>query len=171
MPSLAFDDRCTAVICCDLNPDWFAFLVPAHLGSPGKRAVKRACACANVDVWMCVGSCRVFCSLCTQTTVSADWTRSSRVCCCDEPNSRRTRAPANHWSVLAVSTCLKYTHTQQIYLFRCKGKLAITGLGLLCCSVDSQSSTMWVSKCFDTVGWASGRAFGLKKLSDEVLVC
>jgi len=24
-----------------LNPDWFCLLVPAHLGSPGKRAFKR----------------------------------------------------------------------------------------------------------------------------------
>ena len=29
----------------------FAFLVPAHLGSPGKRAVKRVCVC------VCVRSC------------------------------------------------------------------------------------------------------------------
>jgi len=25
----------------------FTFLVPAHVGSPGKRAVKRACVCAQ----------------------------------------------------------------------------------------------------------------------------
>jgi len=25
----------------------FTFLVPAHLGSPGKRAVKRVCVCGN----------------------------------------------------------------------------------------------------------------------------
>jgi len=24
-----------------------AFLVPAHLGSPGKRAIKRTCVCVN----------------------------------------------------------------------------------------------------------------------------
>ena len=29
----------------------FTFLVPAHLGSPGKRAVKRVCVC----VCVCVG--------------------------------------------------------------------------------------------------------------------
>ena len=28
----------------------FTFLVPAHLGSPGKRAVKRACVCVCVCV-------------------------------------------------------------------------------------------------------------------------
>ena len=28
----------------------FAFLVPAHLGSPGKRAVKRVCVCVCVCV-------------------------------------------------------------------------------------------------------------------------
>jgi len=27
----------------------FTFLVPAHLGSPGKRAVKRLCVCDFVD--------------------------------------------------------------------------------------------------------------------------
>ena len=27
----------------------FAFLVPAHLGSPGKMAVKQVCVCAHVD--------------------------------------------------------------------------------------------------------------------------
>jgi len=26
----------------------FAFLVPAHLGSPGKRAVKRVCVCVYI---------------------------------------------------------------------------------------------------------------------------
>jgi len=29
----------------------FIFLVPAHLGSPGKRAVKQVCACACVCVY------------------------------------------------------------------------------------------------------------------------
>jgi len=28
----------------------FTFLVPAHLGSPGKRAVKRACVCVHYCV-------------------------------------------------------------------------------------------------------------------------
>jgi len=32
----------------------FTFLVPAHLGSPGKRAVKRVCVC--VLVWLSVWS-------------------------------------------------------------------------------------------------------------------
>ena len=32
----------------------FAFLVPAHLGSPGKRAVKRVCVCVGVCVCVCV---------------------------------------------------------------------------------------------------------------------
>ena len=38
----------------------FAFLVPAHLGSPGKRAVKRVCVCVCVcvRVW-CVVWCGV----------------------------------------------------------------------------------------------------------------
>ena len=35
----------------------FAFLVPAHLGSPGKRAIKRVCACACACVRACVCVC------------------------------------------------------------------------------------------------------------------
>ena len=34
----------------------FTFLVPAHLGSPGQRAVKRVCVCACVRVCVCVPS-------------------------------------------------------------------------------------------------------------------
>ena len=32
----------------------FTFLVPAHPGSPGKRAVKRVCVCVCVCVYVCV---------------------------------------------------------------------------------------------------------------------
>jgi len=31
----------------------FTFLVPAHLGSPGKRAIKRVCACVRACVRAC----------------------------------------------------------------------------------------------------------------------
>jgi len=31
------------VSCFSKNPDWFTFLVPAHPGSPRKKAVKRVC--------------------------------------------------------------------------------------------------------------------------------
>ena len=31
----------------------FTFLVPADLGSPGKRAVKRVCVCVRVCVLLC----------------------------------------------------------------------------------------------------------------------
>ena len=30
----------------------FTFLVPAHLGSPGKRAVKRVCVCSQLECWL-----------------------------------------------------------------------------------------------------------------------
>jgi len=30
----------------------FTFLVPAHLGSPGQRAVKRVCVCVCVRCWL-----------------------------------------------------------------------------------------------------------------------
>ena len=38
----------------------FAFLVPAHPGSPGQRAVKRVCACVCVLITLlCRGSCHI----------------------------------------------------------------------------------------------------------------
>jgi len=39
----------------------FAFLVPAHPGSPGKRAVKRACVCAYrySTVALCISVCQL----------------------------------------------------------------------------------------------------------------
>ena len=41
----------------------FTFLVPAHLGSPGKRAIKRACVCVCVNV------------LCMQNVITAETAR------------------------------------------------------------------------------------------------
>jgi len=38
------------VSCCSKIQIGFTFLVPAHLGSPGKRAVKRVCVCVCVCV-------------------------------------------------------------------------------------------------------------------------
>jgi len=34
------------VSCCSKIQIGFTFLVPAHLGNPGQRAVKRVCVCA-----------------------------------------------------------------------------------------------------------------------------
>jgi len=34
----------------------FTFLVPAHLGSPGQRAVKRVCVCAATACYIIIGS-------------------------------------------------------------------------------------------------------------------
>ena len=37
----------------------FTFLVPAHLGSPGQRAIKRVCVCVCVCVCACVVCCEI----------------------------------------------------------------------------------------------------------------
>jgi len=41
----------------------FTFLVPAHLGSPGKRAIKRARVCVCACVRACVCACVCVCVL------------------------------------------------------------------------------------------------------------
>ena len=47
------------VSCCSKIQVGFTFLVPAHLGSPGKKAVKRVCVCACVRA--CVRACVCAC--------------------------------------------------------------------------------------------------------------
>jgi len=42
------------VSCCSKIQIGFTFLVPAHLGSPGKRAVKRVCVRACVRCVVCL---------------------------------------------------------------------------------------------------------------------
>ena len=39
----------------------FTFLVPAHLGSPGQRAVKRVCVCVCARARACVRACVCVC--------------------------------------------------------------------------------------------------------------
>jgi len=66
----------------------FTFLVPAHLGSPGKRAVKRACVCVccvssfdfcigeQIDVCMYVSLCRhpwLSIAITKQPTICTRW--------------------------------------------------------------------------------------------------
>ena len=41
------DATVTDCLLLQWNPDWFTFLVPAHTGSPGKRAVKQVCVCVH----------------------------------------------------------------------------------------------------------------------------
>jgi len=55
----------------------FTFLVPAHLGSPGKRAVKRVCVCACVCVCVCVRACVRACVRVYINALSNDTVRNS----------------------------------------------------------------------------------------------
>ena len=44
----------------------FSFLVPAHLGSPGERAVKRVCVCVSHGLLLVVTRLHL-CSICTRS--------------------------------------------------------------------------------------------------------
>ena len=64
---------CHCIISASENPEWFILLVPAYLGSPGKKAVKRLCVCVCVCVLCCVCVCmracvRVCVCVCTSRT-------------------------------------------------------------------------------------------------------
>jgi len=51
----------------------FTFLVPAHLGSPGQRAVKRVCECVCVCVCVCVWLLKAFCLAVMLRTVTSNF--------------------------------------------------------------------------------------------------
>ena len=57
------DATATHCLLLQQNPDWFTFLVLAHPGSPGKRAVKRVCVCVCVCVCYCCVPFDVVCRL------------------------------------------------------------------------------------------------------------
>jgi len=51
----------------------FTFLVPAHLGSPGKRAVKRVCVCVCVFMYICMcAQCHVGLAVDREANVAID---------------------------------------------------------------------------------------------------
>ena len=47
------------VSCFSKIQSGFTFLVPAHLGSPGKRAVKRMCVCVSTVGGQYASSCQI----------------------------------------------------------------------------------------------------------------
>jgi len=57
----------------------FTFLVLAHLGSPGKRVVKRVCVCYNSQNLILTFDLLYFCNLSTGPSVSDVWTVFRRV--------------------------------------------------------------------------------------------
>jgi len=58
----------------------FTFLVPAHLGSPGKRAVKRMCMCSTIPTWWCVCAvCYVGLDLTRINEYSAYWEQTRQL--------------------------------------------------------------------------------------------
>ena len=71
----------------------FTFLVPAHPGSPGQKAVKRVCVCVCVCVSICIGS---ICSIVVVVVVVAVTGRRVSTCfgrtwrSCSSPARRGT---------------------------------------------------------------------------------
>ena len=58
----------------------FTFLVPAHLGSPGKRAVKRVCVCVYpIDGTRCFGVVRQFVLACLHSVIGLSSTFSFKI--------------------------------------------------------------------------------------------
>jgi len=104
----------------------FAFLVPAHPGSPGKGAIKRVCVCVCVYHILC-GLCNmshVVLSICCWPDLSSKSASAALALLSVDGTDRRT---LNHFMILTVYC---------VY-------------------------TVYCLQCFDTVGWATGRASSL----------
>jgi len=124
----------------------FSFLVPAHPGSPGQRAVKRVCvcACAGVPVSVCVCVCMCVCvcvcacahaCLCVRACVRACvcvsvyvWARTQVRCSSYESTEHRGRRQRventsvqlctwGKWELLSLSTCSTTAHqSRRLYI-------------------------------------------------------
>ena len=73
------------VSCCSKIQIGFTFLVPAHLGSPGKRAVKRVCVCVHVLILLFVASVHIL--LLSVFYRVYDWAYSAAVIVCNARES------------------------------------------------------------------------------------
>ena len=74
----------------------FAFLVPAHLGSPGQRAVKRVCVC------VCVCLTKKFAELLPVSAKSASFSQTHRMGYFINQMSQKHVAPFLQSDVLSV---------------------------------------------------------------------
>ena len=79
----------------------FTFLVPAHLGSPGKRAVKRVCVCVCCDdhdtVWRQPSLTATARTTCTRTCTKCWAASTTKWCWCQTMRARAqsTRQPTH----------------------------------------------------------------------------
>ena len=71
----------------------FTFLVPAHPGSPGQRAVKRVCVAVGWMVYLC-GSTRCSCPWCCRRSSSRHAADRRAVSAAGTWRDRTARAPA-----------------------------------------------------------------------------
>ena len=74
----------------------FTFLVPAHPGGPGKRAVKRVCVCVCVCVRACVRACVRVCACLFK-------------CCCYVENKLSLSGSSWFFTIL-YSYCIQTLH-------------------------------------------------------------
>jgi len=54
----------------------FTFLVPAHMGSPGKTAINPVCVCVSARVCVCVRACVCVC-VCVCVRACVFWASAS----------------------------------------------------------------------------------------------
>ena len=109
----------------------FTFLVAAHLGSPGKRAVKRVCVCVCVEISA---------SIITDPSFAL----------------RRLFTPYNQSGGIRQSCCPSIRMSQTLRLGQ-RLRLPLVGLS----HIFKKKILVWMVRCFDAVGLAAGKVSGL----------
>ena len=115
----------------------FTFLVPAHPGSPGKRAIKRVCVCV---CYMMFQICRI----------------CFRIGMCPSIHWHCLTSVMPTWQTLWIAAAVRRSN------FRWSARQTTPRLGPgKFCRFISSDVHYYGLQCFDTVGWAAGRASGL----------
>jgi len=126
----------------------FIFLVPAHLGSPGQRAVKRVCVCVcffemmDESEWMTVSS--------STGPLRCPRTKAiKRLCVC---------VYVRFWH------CLHCMQSKVYEIVQCPFVCTSVCLSVPFAHCSNRFAAVGPAsrgyQCFDTVGWAAGRASG-----------
>ena len=135
----------TLTVCCFSKIQiGFTFLVLAHLGSPGQRAVKRVCVCVcllwlDVRLLRCVTCLQRWSSISRTAFITASWTTALRRATLDTDSLLTKRQwPYCSSSLMIVMTTMMMYHYDHYLCMSCL-------------------------QCFDAVGCVAGRASGLSK--------
>jgi len=127
----------------------FTFLVLAHPGSPGQRAVKRVCVCVYIYIKLNTG--------CKCTVVLIIFKASIKMCAFFF--YRPSYGPCSIMFLTCLFVCLCVCTCNVCVWWKHLSGLPSTSSFHF--TFNIVNNILLILQCFDTVGWAAGRASGL----------